>query len=326
MSEIRIPNYMNSRIMRAYRWWVLDSSRHAGYVGNVMSEIAGFGYSWKQASKIVEDFYSEMEASKPVPNRKVLPVGSLMKQAKKYGAKFINAPKLISKVKHIEMPRSRGMFPYKRKSTKRFLKRRSFNNRVKSVINRVKEAKFIDTAISISNAVAGTSQIIPISLVATGDTELLRDGEEIGINTIEINLEVRCGPSVEYDTHNRVMLVRSKHNIEGVLPLITELLMSDSVTALKQIDSRGDYTSYLNKHQLVKIANQDATTADQNQAVGLLRYFKRLRKPMKCTFDASGATIGAAERGHWFLVLMTNQSSSFQPLFTGNVRVMFKDI
>ncbi len=62
-----------------------------------------------------------------------------------------------------------------------------------------------------------------------------------------------------------------------------------------------------------------------NQKEVWINYYHKFKKPIRCSYDGATAAIGDAEKGHLFLLLMTNQATASQPAWIGEVRVTFRD-
>ena len=178
---------------------------------------------------------------------------------------------------------------------------RTFNSRVKRVINRNKERKLRDIGLITSAPVAGTGLITYISGIPTGNTDVDRDANEILITGLEMNLRVMNDADVVASATYRVILFRANKNVEGVLPTILELLESDEVFEHTQHDSRSDFTIIYDKLGTINAA---VTAADRNAHI--LRY-KKFWKPKKATYANTSSGIAGAEKGHYFLLYLTDQ-------------------
>ncbi len=210
---------------------------------------------------------------------------------------------------------------YPVRSKRRGRKIDTFNQRVKKIVNNQKETKFINVAINDSTPISGTSVVTPLSLVATGDGDEARDGHEILLNSVQCRILVVQDTTPASATVTRLFLIRAFKNIDGILPVMGDFLMTDSVDSLRQIDNRGDFQV---------LANLDAVmeppTVAGNQGSFWYKYYKKFSKPIRCQFDAESGAVSSAEKGHLFLVRMCNLASGSQPAWFGSVRVTFKDI
>ncbi len=196
----------------------------------------------------------------------------------------------------------------------------SFKKRVNRLIQANHELKFIDNAVSTSTPVGGTSVVSPLSLVGEGDTDILRDGQEIYLHSVQIKLFMTQDTTPTSATEMKLMVILARKNVDGVLPVITDFLMSDDPASLKQIDGRGDFQVLFSQDYLF----QPPILAGNQQNLWI-NYYKKFKKPIKATYDSDQADITAAEKNHLFMVLMTNQPTASQPTWSGNTRVTFKD-
>ncbi len=195
----------------------------------------------------------------------------------------------------------------------------SMNQKIRNVINNTKEAKYKNTTINTNGPVAGTGEVVYLTGIQEGTSELQRDGQEVFIHGVKITLRITQDITPTVDTVYRVLLIRAKHNVEGVLPTVTEILETDSVWDHNQIDSRGDYQILFDK---LRILHVDVTS---NQKVNVFKYNRRFRRPLKMSFDGAGTGIADAEKGHFFLVLIVDQVLNSQPQFNGEIRFEFKE-
>ncbi len=198
--------------------------------------------------------------------------------------------------------------------------RQSFTKRVNKLIQANHELKFIDTNFNLTTPVSGTSLISLVSAVGEGDTDALRDGQEIYLQSIQCRILLSQDTTPTAATLAKFMVVLARKNVDGALPVMLDLLQSDSIDSLKQIDGRGDFQVLMSEDIILR----PPITAGNTQAYWI-KYYRKFKKPIKATYDSSGATIAACEKNHLFVVMMTNQATASQPSWIGNVRVTFKD-
>ncbi len=196
----------------------------------------------------------------------------------------------------------------------------TFGARVKKIINRSKELKFKDLDTNSSAPIGGTGLVVLISGIAEGDDSLTRDGEIAEIASIELKVKIQGDPDAILGGDSRILLVRAVKNVEGVLPTIGEILESDSSFAYPNQNNRGDFKIFLDR-TVIQQAPDRATTAK----LSYFEYFKRFTTPLKLTWDGGGATIADTERGHWFIVLLSNLGTGLQPTWRVNSRIRFID-
>lgn len=206
-------------------------------------------------------------------------------------------------------------------------KAKSFNTRVSNIINNKIETRYIDTAISSTVPVDGTSVITPITLCAQGNDHDERTGDIIHVIGCEINGNIFQTSQQILDSKCRIILLRANKNIvvtqTGTLPTMLQLLVSDAVDSLGTIDNlqTKDFTFVWDKYFMLR-AGADIL-ADAKRSRLNIRY-KKYWKPKKCTYGADTAVIGSCEKGQYFIVMMTDLAS-LQPRFEMNIRIFFKD-
>ena len=197
---------------------------------------------------------------------------------------------------------------------------RSFAKRVKRIIDKYKENKFIDVDIFDSTPIVGSSTITYLSGIALGDDEELRDGNLIHIMGYDLHMNITTDVNAVVDTVCRVILFVSKKNQEGSLPIPTEILEADTTEAHRQHDGKSDYRILFDARFLIKLPGFSGT-----QSLRLLDRKKSFKAPIKTTYDGDGVTITDCERNGIFIMLMTNQASTFQPTYDANLRLNFTD-
>ncbi len=200
-------------------------------------------------------------------------------------------------------------------------RRKGFNRKVKDIINKQAETKFIDGNINLNSPVTGTGVVIQITNVGLGDTEILRDGDKINIRSIQFRGSVTTDSAPSTDTGFRISLVRALDDIKGVLPTIAEIFSENTIHALKQRESRNRFKIYADIRGLVKY---QALNTIPSKA--LIDYYKMFKSDMHCWYDGAVPDITDAQSGHWFIVLQTDMGSTLQPTFFLNLRVTFKDV
>ncbi len=255
---------------------------------------------------------------------------------------FINIP---PSPRPLPLPNQRIMWPYaaaalggyggyraaqyvrnrrpKRRARRRHYRRRSFRSRVRNVIKNRSEKKYHDLTINTSTPVAGTSSIIHLTDIDEGTDNLTRESDTIYINSIQITGSVIGDANVASDTWVRIILFRANDNVQGAFPIITDILMADSIDGLNQIDNRGDFTTYWNKNFLLPMRDAEASAV---RPLHIMKYFKKFKKGKRVHYDGTGAGIADAEKGHWFLILMNSKASTFQPEYNLNLRVKFTEM
>ncbi len=202
---------------------------------------------------------------------------------------------------------------------------RVFKAKVKRIISQSDEAKFVDTDLDDDTVpIGGTSMITPLCLIASGIEDTHRIGDQVKL--ISIEMKYFCLGEVDgngIDSLCRIIIFRAKKNINGTLPVVTDLLTSDILTALRNTAGgadMSDFKVYLDKTFVL----QRKTTAIQRVMVHG-KFFRSLGG-LKCTWRGAAASIVVAETGQLFLLRMTQQPTTFQPAWTVNIRVRFKEL
>ncbi len=211
--------------------------------------------------------------------------------------------------------------PYQTRSS------RGFNTRVKRIILRGAENKFLDTVINSVVPVAGTSVIQLLTGVAIGDEDDDREGNVINISKIELNGVIQTDANEPIATWCRVMIIRAKKNVNGVLPVITDFLTADVVNALNSKNNvrNKEFTRVYDR--IFAIQPQGALIADvHRQTSPPFIFSKSWKTGIKATFGATGATITAVEKNSMYVVIMCNNSASFNPQFQIRIRITYKDL
>ncbi len=193
---------------------------------------------------------------------------------------------------------------------------------VRSIVQGDAETKHLETVISIANAVAGTGVVLPISLIATGDTDILRDGSEILVKTVQINVQVMGDADMTFDSFARIMLIQTM-DCKGVLPvIINDIMEADDLSSFRDWDHRRDHRVLWNK--VVNLPMRSAA-ADNVRPFRYLKFFKRFKKGLKVNYIGNTNLIASASRNQLFVMVMVNQVLDKQPTFAGFARLTFKD-
>ncbi len=212
-----------------------------------------------------------------------------------------------------------SVLPTRRRRRRR--RKRGFTNRVKAIVDGQAESKFLDTTISGTIPIAGTSLVSCLTLIATGDSNITREGDRVKIISCQIRGQVTGDASGASATTGRMMLVHAKRDVDGALPAVTDILMSDSVNSLKQIDNRGYFKVIWSSRFSLK------ETGDSAQLpTVLVDYYKKFKTPLDAYYIASTSAITSNSSGHLFLLTMTNQAINDEPTWDLECRVVFKDI
>ncbi len=204
---------------------------------------------------------------------------------------------------------------------KQIRQKKTFGRSVRKIINYAKEKKFIDVVTASSVPILATSLIIPISLCDQGDTVFLRDGNEFIVSGIQMRAVVANDADITQDCIIRCVIFRANKNVIGVLPTVGELLIGDGHNALRETDSMSDFSFIYDVRKRIPVST---TTGDLHNTV--FQWSKSYKSLKKTTFNGAGATIAAAEKNHYFLLLMTNQTTTFQPTWSVDTRIIFREV
>ncbi len=207
-----------------------------------------------------------------------------------------------------------------RRRRRRGRARGGFASKVKKIIAGQGELKYINATLQGTVPVAGASVISLLSGVAQGDTDQTRDGEKIYLHSIQIKGALAGDVDQVIDTPFRLILFRQNTNCEGVLPVVSDILTTDSHVSLKPVDNRGEYTTLWNFHGLLKIA--DPTISPQV----LVSYYKKYKTPKVITYDGADNLIASCEKGHLFMCVMCNAVDTKQMTTDLDVRLTFKEM
>ncbi len=182
------------------------------------------------------------------------------------------------------------------------------------------ETKFIDDNAVSETPIAGTSDIVLINGVGSGDTFALRDGENILVTSVQYNIKVLADKDMIKDVEADILLVLQKDTRSTTMTM-TELFDVDNLFSMRQITNSKN----------LKILHRWKTNLRCFSIAGsshqeIRRYYHKFKKPIKVKYDGIGATITSIDRNALYLVFMTDAATSFLPTFSGSVRVSFKDI
>ncbi len=214
----------------------------------------------------------------------------------------------------------RKLFPRPRRRMRATVAREPINHRIRRIIKQQKERKIRDFLMSDTLPVNGTGVVTLATGIAEGDGETERDGEQIYIKSIELRGEIVGNANNTVDTLARLIVFRANSNINGVLPNVTEILESDDVLSLRQNLNRGDFTTLFDRTFIIKVPT---TTADQHSVV--FHKYIRFANPKICNYDLTTAVIGACEKGHLFVMRITDRPDTSEPVWNINARVSYVD-
>lgn len=160
-------------------------------------------------------------------------------------------------------------------------------------------------------ALAATASIVPLTLTATGTTDITRNGNSIKAKSNSFKFNVKLNSSTPTSSSCRLMLVLDRAS-NGTTPLISDILDSDGNTP----DTLEHYNPD-NAGSRFKIMWDRRFTIDPN---GRAQYggssYLRLRHHVK--YSDTTANIASATTGHLFLVYMSDQSQHYPQMYYTN--------
>ncbi len=181
------------------------------------------------------------------------------------------------------------------------------------------ESKFIDTAIT-ETPIAGTSDVVDINVVGIGDTDSLRDGENLLVTSVQYNIHCTADANITKGTICRLLLVL-KRDVRGATVTIPNLFVSDTIISMRQVQNSKNFKILSAKNFVI----QPPDIAG-DQKVVMIRFYKKFKVPIKVKYLSTAATIAGIDRNSLHLIFMTDATATFLPSFSGQVRVTFKDI
>lgn len=198
---------------------------------------------------------------------------------------------------------------------------------IRKVVRGMSETKHYDLGISGTTPISGTSQVVQLTNIDQGDTEASRDGDRVILKSFSLKGHMINDPDCTNDTICRIIIFQTRNNIKGTAPVVTDVLATDNVSSLRSWDDRKDIRVYFDKRFMIPMAYSGALDASPDiQKWQLVEYYKKFKKGLKVTYDGTGGGAADAEWGHFWIILMTNQGTGFQPLWTLECRMCFCDI
>lgn len=194
--------------------------------------------------------------------------------------------------------------------------------KVASIIN--SEKKYNN--VSLSTAPDTTAAVTCLSNMAQGDTELLRHGNTIKVDSLQLKGVVYMDPANATTAGEvvRVLLVEDHNNNNGTAPVITDILESNSVTALFNHDNAKRFSVIMDR----------TLVCDTSRKVSKFTFFKKFynKKDKKGNpvlgYHASftGANAADTAQGHiYWMVLGNVATASTTSQFTIESRLRFYD-
>ncbi len=188
---------------------------------------------------------------------------------------------------------------------------------------RLKENCFIDNDTLSPGPVSGTSSIVLMNGVAQGDTRITRDGQDIYIMSVQYKASILLPVTSLQDSNYKVFLVQ-KDDVRGATIAITDLFKTDSINAMRAINNSKNL--HILKQWNRKLKYSGAPAADDIVSKQRFEFYYKFKVPLRTKYSGTGATITSIDRNGLFLVFMTSSIVTHAITFTGQSRVIFKDI
>ncbi len=190
----------------------------------------------------------------------------------------------------------------------------SKNTREINKLKQVAETKTFDV-VDLS-LIPLASDMSPISLIGQGDGETNREGVTCMLESVQLKAEVITNPAETVGSFCRI-IVFIDNEADGVLPLATELLETDTTSSLRN-----------GEHRFMKRFN---ILFDEHFFIGLdtagnpskkIDRYKRWKMPKKMVYFGGGSAIGNAMQGNVFIY--RKQNLSLTPATAIHTRLKFK--
>ncbi len=193
-------------------------------------------------------------------------------------------------------PRFFGDVPQRFFRTKRRPTVKAVAKRVRR-LERGEELSMIEVAIA-TRTPGTTANIIPLSYVAVGDTQIARDGQEIQAKSIRVDLELTVHASNTAHDIVRIMIVRI-NDTKGSLPVVGDILATEDVLSLKDSLKQNEFKVFLDR--IVCITSE---VNDTNS----IKYYKKLNHKM--TYTGTGADEASMGTNMYFLILLAKENTN----------------
>ncbi len=184
---------------------------------------------------------------------------------------------------------------------------------------KITESKFIDLNVN-AMPVQATSSVIPINVIGVGDIDILRDGENTLVTSVQFNIRITSDQDQIVDQVTRLLLVLKK-DVRGATITMTNLFVADSVFQMRTVQNSKNF-------KILKAFNwvQPAPEIQTQRRVKMIRYYHKFKKPIRIKYLSTDNTIAGMDRNALFLIFMTDAGATLLPTFFGEVRVTFKDV
>jgi len=193
-------------------------------------------------------------------------------------------------------------------------KRSSIKRVVQSVLNNTRntEYKTIDTAITNAYETAGTITLLNGTTSSAQETG--RDGNVI----VGKSGQLRDYSRNKVNSLQRMLLVIDRMP-NGVLPAITDILMTATIDSLRNLDNRSRFNIVYDK---VMKLTQTTPDADDNEIVNFTSYYRKMNLKVTYNNTDTGGIDNIVSGALYLIQIGTSGTSNAS---TTNARVRFTD-
>lgn len=159
-----------------------------------------------------------------------------------------------------------------------------------------------------------TGQIIPISMIAQGDTSITREGLQIKPLSLEVKVLTTSDASSTVATTHRLIVFKDKE-MHGTHPTVANILESDGLLALPEHDTRPRFKFY-----------RDVIISAEKAAQDSIYYKTYIKFKNKTRIYYSGTTAAEASSGknQLYLYFLTNQATNTPDSYY-QIRLRYRD-
>ncbi len=174
----------------------------------------------------------------------------------------------------------------------------------------VPEVKHFDTGVSFTDVIS-TLQIAPLSLMAAGDSDETRDGDQILVKNLYfkgiINNDVSAGTSTP--TLTRILIVQdNQQEVDGGVFSATELLEADDLNSYYQASS--NHRRFKVLYDRVHATNVFLSATDLTKASMDRKWVQgSIKLNRKMYFNGTASTQSSQGRGKLYLCAISDHSS-----------------
>ncbi len=164
--------------------------------------------------------------------------------------------------------------------------------------------------LSVNGTIPTTGTIDHLTAIAQGDTNQLRDGNQLHCIYVGGRLQM-AQASAASRTFVRVMLVQDRQQIADATPAVTSVLQASTVQAFLNTNSVGRYKVLYDK--VISLSDS-----------GVTNVFRKINISMNSNIRYNGTGVGDIQKNGIFLILIGNEGTNL-PSITSSWRVRFTD-